>query len=97
MLMTLMKFGFVPQSFFSFFPGSVSGSGFTIKLTPKSYAFYIKDTHQMLCGSAEFFSKSYPVKDQDIYDFTLDCYTRTTRKISMGTAARAFCYSSLTL
>ena len=58
-LMMLMKFSFVPQNFFSFFlQDQDQDQDSTSKINKKSYALCFKDTQQIWCRSARFFSKS---------------------------------------
>ena len=64
MLMILMKFRFVPQTFFRifFFQGQdqdpEQDQDFTIKFIGKSYFLYTKDIHEIWCRSAKFLWKS---------------------------------------
>ena len=57
MLMILMKFSFVPQTFFKFF-FSDQDQDSTMKFIGKSYSSYTKDIYQIWCRSAKFLWKS---------------------------------------
>ena len=90
MLMILMKFSFVPETFLRFFfqdedHDQVQDS--TIKFNNKSYALNIEGTHQIWWCPRKFFSKSKSCENQNSvqnqdqdqdHDITLDFNTRTT-------------------
>ena len=52
MLMMLMKFSFVPQTFFRIF--FFQDQDFTIKFIGESYSLYAKDIHQIWYRFAKF-------------------------------------------
>ena len=52
MLMILIKFSFVPQTFFRTFFFWDQDS--TMKFIDESYSLYAKDIHQIWCSSAKF-------------------------------------------
>ena len=52
MFMILMKFSFVPQTFFRIFFSD--DQDFTMKFIGESYSLYAKDIHQIWCRSAKF-------------------------------------------
>ena len=60
MLMILMKFSFVPQTFFRIFffydqdQDHEQDQDFTMKFIGESYSLYAKDNHQIWCRSAKF-------------------------------------------
>ena len=54
-LMILMKFSFVTQTFFLNFFFQDLDQDFTMKFIEKSYSLYAKDIHQIWCRSAKFF------------------------------------------
>ena len=60
-LMILMKFSFVPQTFFSIFFFSdqdqdhEQDQDFTMKFIGESFSLYAKDIHQIWCHSAKFY------------------------------------------
>ena len=63
MFMTLMKFSFVPRTFFRFFfwdqvQDPDQDQDVTMKFIGKSYSSYTKDTYQIWCRSSKFLSKS---------------------------------------
>ena len=58
MLMILMKFSFVPQTFFRIFFFLGTGSGFHHEIHLKKLFFMYKDAHQIWFHSAKFLSKS---------------------------------------
>ena len=77
-LMILMKFSFVSQTFFRIF---FLGSGFHYKFIGESYSLYAKDIHQIWCRSAKFFENQNSVQNQDQnpdHYTTLDFNTRPT-------------------
>ena len=51
-LIILMKFSFVPQTFFKIF--FFKDQDFTMKFIGESYSLYAKDIHQIWCRSAKF-------------------------------------------
>ena len=59
MLMILMKFSFVPQTFFRIFfydqdQDHKQDQDFTMKFIGESYSLYVKHIHQIWCHSAKF-------------------------------------------